>query len=143
MAYFKPRHFNSNFQHTDVPIECVVVEAKSGALHLKTVYMGGKLTREQVPISVAWAITDFKSQGSTYEECEIDLLITSWHSLHQRWTSLNVQLGRIKSLAGVWLRAPITLADTHLHPSPLLEQEIQRLESLEKATLSRYKGLEE
>ncbi|CZR69862.1 uncharacterized protein PAC_19762 [Phialocephala subalpina] len=63
-------------------------------------------------------VTDYKCQGSTFDNLIVDLRFQSQRGLseHQKWTSINVQLGRLRSLAGVWLREPITLADVQASP---------------------------
>jgi hypothetical protein len=71
--------------------------------------------RHQVPLTLRFAITDYKCQGSTFVNLIVDLKFPAQRGLseHKKWTSINVQLGRLRSLSGVWLREPITLA---LHP---------------------------
>ncbi len=62
---------------------------------------------------------------------------------HRKWASLNVQLGRVRSLngttpgGGLWLLNEITLDDTTYRPNTTLCSEIERLERLEEATLIR------
>jgi hypothetical protein len=103
---------------------------------------GVSFTRTQIPITPGFAITDFKSQGKSVDEAIIDIKLdyTSSgphqpHINHKHYTSLNVQLGRIKSLAGLWLREPIQLADVQSRPDPALYNEVRRLEALEVRTL--------
>jgi hypothetical protein len=103
---------------------------------------GVSFTRIQVPITPAFAITDFKSQGKSVAEACVDIK-TSHTSSHRRqpgvnhknYTSLNVQLGRIKSFAGLWLREPIELADVQNRPDPALLIEDERLRNLEAQTM--------
>jgi hypothetical protein len=67
----------------------------------------------QFPLTLEFAITNYKYQGSTLTNLNIDLKVPSQRGLseHKKWTSVNVQLGRLKSLSGVWLRELIILAD--------------------------------
>jgi hypothetical protein len=69
--------------------------------------------RHQVPLTLGFAITDYKCQGSTFVNLIVDLKFPAQRGLseHKKWTSINVQLGRLRSLSGVWLREPITLSD--------------------------------
>jgi hypothetical protein len=48
---------------------------------------------------------------------------------------MNVQLGRLRTLAGVWLRESITLADVSGSPHMDLQVELSRLERLEQQTI--------
>jgi hypothetical protein len=90
--------------------------------------------RHQVPVTLGFAITDYKCQGSTFINLILDLKFPSRRGLsgHTKWTSINVQLGRLKSLAGVWLREPITLADITASPHKDLGIELSRLENVEQ-----------
>jgi hypothetical protein len=95
------------------------------------------ISRGQVPITIAFCITDYKSQGKTWDKAEID--ICKQHATsHNQWTSVNVQLGRLRSLHGVWLREEITIDDLNCKPDRALASEFIRLEALEQDTLSRW-----
>ena len=61
--------------------------------------------RHQVPLTLGFAFTDYKSQGSTFDRLILDLLFNKQRGVdkHSKWTSINVQLSRVKSLSGVWL----------------------------------------
>lgn len=93
--------------------------------------------RHQVPVTLGFAITDYKCQGSTFSSLIVDLKLPPQRGLsdHKKWTSINVQLGRLRSLSGVWLRDPITLADVQASPHKDLQAEIMRLEHIERDTL--------
>lgn len=93
--------------------------------------------RHQVPLTLGFAITDYKCQGSTFVNLILDLKFPAQRGLseHKKWTSVNVQLGRLRSLAGVWLREPITLADIQASPHKDLQAEILRLEDIEQETI--------
>jgi hypothetical protein len=96
--------------------------------------------RHQVPLTLGFAFTDYKSQGSTFDRLILDLLFGKQRGVdqHSKWTSINVQLGRVKTLSGVWLREPITLEDVSFGPHPDLRVELSRLEVLEQQTMSLW-----
>jgi hypothetical protein len=96
--------------------------------------------RYQIPITLGFAITDYKCQGSTFDNLIVDLKFPIQRGLseHKKWTSINVQLGRLRSLSGVWLREPITLADIQASPHKDLQTEISRLEHIEQDTLRSW-----
>jgi hypothetical protein len=75
--------------------------------------LGLSFYRYQVPLTPGFAFTDYKSQGGTFDRLILDLLFGKQRGVHQhgKWTLINVQLGRVKSLLGVWLRDPIALQD--------------------------------
>ncbi|PMD37125.1 hypothetical protein L207DRAFT_432503 [Hyaloscypha variabilis F] len=97
--------------------------------------------RQQIPGTPAFAITDFKSQGHTKEELETDLSFSKMpgrRSHHYRWTSLNVQLGRLTSSQGLCLREKITRQDVSYYPDLELSAEIERLEILAVESWGRW-----
>jgi hypothetical protein len=96
--------------------------------------------RHQVPVTLGFAVTDYKCQGSTFQSLILDLHFPSQRGLseHKKWTSINVQLGRLKSVSGVWLREPITLADIKASPHKDLQIEISRLEDIERDTIRSW-----
>jgi hypothetical protein len=98
--------------------------------------------RHQVPLTLGFAFTDYKSQGSTFESLILDLLFGKQRGVdqHGKWTSINVQLGRVKSWSGVWLREPVTLEDVSFTPHPHLRVELSRLEALEQQTFALWNG---
>jgi hypothetical protein len=51
---------------------------------------------------------------------------------------MNVQLGRLRSLSGVWLRELITLADVSGSPHIDLQVELSRFECLEQQTIGLW-----
>ena len=68
---------------------------------------GFTFTRKQIPMSPGFAITDFKSQGRSIDKVIIDIKIAQRKTPissslvnHKIYTSLNVQLGRIRSCHG-------------------------------------------
>jgi hypothetical protein len=96
--------------------------------------------RHQVPVTLGFAITDYKCQGSTFTSLIVDLKFPVQRGLseHKKWTSINVQLGRLRALSGVWLREPITLADVQASPHKDLQTEILRLENIERGTIRSW-----
>jgi hypothetical protein len=113
---------------------------------------GMTIQRTQVPLTIGWAITVHKGQGSSYDAACADLNMaeenrSKGNRNHGKWASLNVQLGRVRSLngttpgGGLWLLNEITLDDTTYRPDPALGSEIERLERLEEATLARWEGM--
>ena len=59
-------------------------------------------------------------------------------SHHYRWTSLNVQLGRLTSSQGLCLREKITRQDVSYYPDLELSAEIERLEILAVESWGRW-----
>src|SRR6201746_2971176 len=96
--------------------------------------------RHQVLLTLGVAFTDYKSQGSTFISLILDLLFGKQRGVdqHGKWTSINVQLGRVKSLSGVWLREPISFEDISFTPHPHPRVELSRLEALEQQTLASW-----
>jgi hypothetical protein len=106
---------------------------------------GFSFVRSQVPVSPGFAITDFKCQGRSVDRAVVDIKPTLRKNLtkrpdvsHKYYTSLNVQLGRVRSLSGLWLRERISLEDVSHKPDPALHVEMERLLSLEKRTIDLW-----
>jgi hypothetical protein len=101
---------------------------------------GLPFNRHQVPLTLGFAITDYKCQGITFGSLVLDLRFHAQRGVdqHKKWTSMNVQLGRLRSLSGVWLREPITLADVSGSPHIDLQVELSRLERLEQQTIGLW-----
>jgi hypothetical protein len=142
-----------------VPLRCVLVrpthdhnlsfsDIPDGLVPIFPVQMKGQIPsmpglsfyRHQVPLTLGFAFTDYKSQGSTFVSLILDLLFGKQRGVdqHGKWTSINVQLGRVKSLSGVWLREPVTLEDVSFPPHPDLRVELSRLEALEQQTFTSW-----
>jgi hypothetical protein len=109
---------------------------------------GFSFVRSQIPVSPGFAITDFKCQGRSVDKAVIDIKPTLRRNLYRRsdishkcYTSLNVQLGRVRSLSGLWIRERITLEDVGYKPDPALHIEMERLLFLEKRTLDLWRRL--
>lgn len=101
--------------------------------------------RTQIPITPAWALTEYKIQGSTYSNATLDLHRASQKGTtsHGRYCSVYVQLSRVRSLAGVSLLEPVTLHDLSGKPEKLLIEENKRLANLANATDLAWKLVEE
>lgn len=114
---------------TATPIFCSSGSVKIGNM---------SITRHQVPVTPAWAITDYKVQGSTYEAVTLDLhrqsISSKDGSSHKRYCSCYVQLTRVRSLQGLSLLQPVTLNDFNAKPDKLLLVEDQRIAQLATST---------
>ena len=104
------------------------------------------VTRHQVPVTPAWAITDYKVQGSTYEAVTLDLhqqsIGSKNTSSHKRYCSCYVQLSRVRSLQGLFLLQPVTLKDLSGKPDKLLVLEDQRIAHLAISTEIAWEQVE-
>jgi len=111
------------------PIFCLSGPVKIGNL---------SVTRHQAPITPAWAITDYKVQGTTYDAVTLDLHRKSTSSKdgpsHKRYCSVYVQLTRVRSLQDLSLLQPITLNDVNAKPDKRLIVEDQRISQLAMST---------
>ena len=100
--------------------------------------------RHQVPVTPAWAITDYKVQGSTYDTIIVDLhrhgsnskvsKDSVYNNRHKQYCSTYVQLSRVKSFQGLYLLRPVTLSDLNAKPDALLVQEDERIAKLARST---------
>ena len=122
---------------TATPIFCSSGSVKIGNM---------SVTRHQVPVTPAWAITDYKVQGSTYEAVTLDLhrqsISSKDGSSHKRYCSCYVQLTRVRSLQGLSLLQPVTLKDFNAKPDKLLMVEDRRIEQLAMSTEIAWKQIE-
>lgn len=75
-----------------------------GAAAVKAALSGaGCLSRKQIPLKLAWAVTVHKSQGSTLTRAILD--ISSTFEPGQAYVSLS----RVKSMDGLWLEQPVQM----------------------------------
>ena len=122
---------------TAIPIFCSPGSVKIGNM---------SVTRHQVPVTPAWAITDYKVQGSTYDAITLDLhrqhSSSKEGSSHKRYCSNYVQLTRVRSLQGLFLLQPVTLKDLNAKPDKLLVLEDQRLAQLAMSTEIAWEQIE-
>jgi PIF1-like helicase len=100
-----------------------------------------RVRRTQVPLTPAFATTDYKAQGANLEELETSLAFSKLKrgSDHYKWTSLNLQLRRLTSFAGLCLREEITMKDVQYKPDKQLGAELLRLETLGASSEARWR----
>ena len=114
---------------TAVPVFCVSESIKVGNM---------SITRDQVPVTPAWAMTDYKVLGLTCQAVTADLnrpkINGKTGSSHQQYCSNNVQLTRVRTIEDLFLLRPVTLKDLSCKPHHLLLAEDQRLEALAIST---------
>ena len=122
---------------TATPIFCTSGSVKRGNM---------SVTRHQVPVTLAWAITDYKVQGSTYDAVTLDLhrqnISSKDGSSHKRYCSVYVQLTRVRSLQGLFLLQPVTSKDLNGKPDKLLVVEDQRIAQLAMSTEIAWEQIE-
>jgi hypothetical protein len=122
---------------TAIPIFC-----SSGTVMIGNI----SVTRHQVPATPAWAITDYKVQGATYEAVTLDLhrqnISSKDGSSHKIYCSNYVQLSRVRSLQGLFLLQPVTLKDLSSKPDKLLLIEDQRIAELAMMTNISWEQIE-
>ena len=96
------------------------------------------IRRLQVPITPAWAVTDYKVQGSTCEAVNVDIhrdkSSYKGTSAHNQHCSAYVSLTRVKTGENLNLLRPVTLEDLNAKPDKLLLLEEQRLADLARTT---------
>ena len=99
------------------------------------------IRRLQVPMSPAFALTEYKVQGSTYRYGVLDLARwtygTGEDAAHSRYCSGYVQLSRLQMMENLWLLEPITLGDLRNKMHHELVAEDLRLQQLAAMTLQR------
>ena len=90
-------------------------------------------------MSPAFALTDYKILGSTYQNVVVDLHYPSCargeDALHKRYCSMVVQLLRPRSMEGLHLLKPLSLRDLEYRPHPKLREEDERLQKLADETM--------
>ena len=90
-------------------------------------------------MSPAFALTEYKIQGSTCLNAALDLYqrykARGEDALHKRYCSLNVQLSRLQSLEGLQLLQRLSLNDLDIKPHRLLCEEDYRLQQLADMTM--------
>lgn len=117
--------------------DCIPVFASAFPVRVENMW----IKRLQVPMSPAFALTEYKVQGSTYRTAVLDL---SRHSnargedaVHARHCSIYVQLSRLKTMSGLWLLEPVRLGDLLNGMHHELAAEDRRLQRLASATLRK------
>lgn len=101
--------------------------------------VGGEITmkyvsRKQIPLLPAYAYTDYKSQGKSLTRAIVD--IDSANSLQ----GIYVMLSRVRSLDGLLVLRPFSVAKLCGRLSQELRRELARIDALAEATTARYKA---
>jgi hypothetical protein len=90
--------------------------------------------REQIPCSPAFALTDYRVQGQTYDEITVDLVSGFKGTGHKTFAAVYVALSRCRcrcrSLNGLQFARLFDERIFRSAPSSLLKQEMQRLNNL-------------
>jgi hypothetical protein len=115
--------------------DCVPVFASSFSVKVENMWV----QRHQVLMAPAFAVTEYKAQGSTYRYAMLDLprkdFARGEDAVHARHCSVYVQLSRLRLMEGVWLLEPVKLSDLCHRVHRELVAEDLRLEQLAAATL--------
>jgi hypothetical protein len=95
--------------------------------------------RLQVPMSPAFALTEYKVQGSTYAHAVLDLSRPSMargkDAAHNRYCSVYVQMTRMGFMKKLRLLQPVKLSDFANRMHPELVEEDLRLQRLAAVTI--------
>jgi len=92
--------------------------------HINHPDLGGSFNRRQLPLVPAYAFTDYKSQGRTFDRVIVDLDSA-------RRQGVYVMLSRVKSLAGLAILRWFPESKIYSQLSEELRDELKRLEVLE------------
>lgn len=109
-------------------------------VHFKCTFNEGErktaksISRQQLPLIPAYAYTDYKSQGKSLTHAIVD--IESAHSLQ----GIYVMLSRVRSLDGLLLLRPFSMAKLCVRLSQELRQELARIDNLANLTTARYRS---
>ena len=99
----------------------------------------GVCYKSSVPMSPAFALTEYKVLGSTYQNVVLDLYRSSkvrrQDASHKRYCSVYVQLTHLRSLEGLHLLQPLSLDDLNNQPHPKLRDEGSQLRQLADMTM--------
>ena len=101
---------------------------------------GLKVTRNQIPLTPGFAVTDYKVQGATFKTAVLDLRRGQKvrKESHKRFCSTYVQLSRLQSLDGVQLLERIELSFINQKPHINLQQARKELDIFSDNTLSSW-----
>ncbi len=96
----------------------------------------GDISRLQLPITLGFALTEYKVQGATFDSVVVDLKRQSKGVIatHKRFCSTYIQLSRLRSFAGLGLLQPIDITDIDNQPHPRLHDEDLRLDIVSRST---------
>lgn len=101
---------------------------------------GISINRMQIPLTPAFAVTDYKVQGATFKTAILDLQRGQFANnvSHKSFCSTYVQLSRLQSLEGVQLLQTISLKDINNQPNPRLPQATTELDVLSRNTVDSW-----
>ena len=88
--------------------------------------------RKQLPLVLAYAYTDYKSQGRTLERAVVDLASAS------SMQSVYVMISRVKTMEGLAVLRWFNPGKIYQRHPQDLRDEFVRIESMNKNTLSMY-----
>ena len=95
------------------------------------------IQRFQLPVSPAFAITDYKSQGLTFDNAVLDLRRPTRETNQKCFHSVYVMLSRLKSWSGLQILRPFPIQDIQHQPLAELFLEYDRLNLLQQETLAK------
>ncbi|CAF2847168.1 unnamed protein product [Rotaria sp. Silwood2] len=94
-----------------------------------------QVTRTQLPIVPAFAITTYKAQGLTMNKIVVDLRVPL-RTLQV--ASVYVPLSRVKKAEDVVILRPFDMKALQVRPSPTQDAELKRLDELDRKTRREY-----
>jgi hypothetical protein len=97
----------------------------------KKVPQGIQVTRTQLPIVPAFAITTYKAQGLTMNKIIVDLQVPLGAL---QVASIYVPLSRVKRAEDIAILRPFDMKVLQVRPSPAQEAELKRLDELDRKT---------
>ena len=102
---------------------------------------GHFVRRRQVPMCLAFSLTDYKVQGSTLTTAVLDLKhdpSARGQDGHKKYCLTYVQLSRLRSLDGLHLLQSITIEDLQFRLDERLFIGIEKLRGLERETIASW-----
>ena len=106
--------------------DCIPVFASTFSVRVDNMW----IRRHQVPMSPAFALTEYKVQGSTYRYAVLDLARQTYgtgeDAAQPRYCSGYVQLSRLQMMDNLWLLEPITLSDFRNKDAPRARRSLRR-----------------
>ncbi len=90
-----------------------------------------QVTRTQLPIVPAFAITTYKAQGLTMNKIVVDLQVPLGTS---QMASIYVPLSRVKRAEDIAILRPFDMKVLQVRPSPPQDAELKRLDELDRKT---------
>ena len=77
-------------------------------------------------------------QGLTLDQAILDMKAEPRRTSHEKCTSNYVLAGRLRTAADIHLLQKIDMSDLRFRPDPRLQTEMDRLQELEKQTLTAW-----